>query len=161
MELYWTSTVYAVIAFLILYWLLSKYAFGPLFGIMEKRRSLIQDQIDTAEQNRTESERLLNEQKQQLEKARKEAFDIIEQSKQTSSKQADEIIQKAKSEAVRIKEDALKDIENEKSKAITELRNEVSAMSIMIAAKIMEQQVDEASQKQLIDKYLQEVGGNL
>ncbi len=161
MTFVWTTFVYAIIAFLILYFLLKKYAFGPLFGIMEKRRDLIQEQIRTAEQNRRQSEELLAEQKQALQKARQEAQEIIEQSRVTSVKQAEDIIEQAKAEAARIKEEALREIESEKTKAVAALRNQVTAMSVLIASKIIEKQIDEQSQKQVVDQYLKQVGGNL
>lgn len=159
MGLYWETTVIAMIAFVILYVLLSKYAFGPLFGIMEKRRQLVKDQMAEAENNRTQAAQLLEEQKQAIEAARKEAYQMIEQARSTSTKQADEIIAKAKSEAERLKEDALRDIENEKNKAVAALRSEVSEMSVMIASKIIEKEVDEKAQQQLIDSYLNKAGG--
>ncbi|MBJ6361884.1 F0F1 ATP synthase subunit B [Paenibacillus sp. GCM10012307] len=159
MSFEWTSTVIAIISFGLLYWFLSKYAFGPLFGIMEKRRELVQEQISTAEQNRKQSEQQLTEQKQALQDARKEAYEIIEQARVTSSKQADDILDTAKSEASRLKNEAVKDIETEKNKAIAALRGEVSGMSVKIASKIIEKQIDEKSQEQLVDKYLKEVGG--
>lgn len=161
MTFVWTSFVYAIVAFLILYGLLKKYAFGPLFGIMEKRRDHIQEQIQTAERNRAEAERLLEEQKQAIQNARKEAYDMIEQAKATSSRQAEEILRQAKEEAARIKDEALKEIENEKKQAVAALRSQVSAMAVMIASKIIEKQVDEKSQQELIDRYLKEVGGNV
>ena len=161
MEFLWENFVIQIIAFLILYFLLQKYAFGPLFGIMEKRKQHIQEQLSTAEQNRKLAEQLLDEQKQAIEQARQEAYNMIEQAKSTSSKQADELIEQAKKEATRLKGEALQDIENEKNKAVAELRSQVSGMAVLIASKIVEKQVDETSQQVLIDKYLKEVGGNL
>ncbi|MCU6708507.1 F0F1 ATP synthase subunit B [Paenibacillus sp. J5C_2022] len=158
MDFVWESTVFAIIAFLLLFWLLSKYAFGPLFAVMEKRRDLIREQMNTAETSRQAAEQQMEEQKAALQQARKEAHEIIEQARTTSTKQADEIVQSAKSEATRLKDDALKDIESEKNKAIAALRSEVGGISVKIASKIIEKQVDEKSQEQLVDKYLKEVG---
>lgn len=158
---HWETTVIAIIAFLLLLWLLSKYAFGPLFGIMEQRRQLIEDQIGTAERNRQEAQALLAEQQQAIQNARKDAHEILEQARKTSGKQADELIAAAKAETVRLKEEALRDIETEKNKAVAALRSQVSAMSVLIASKIIEKQVDEKAQQELVDKYLKEVGGNL
>jgi len=155
----WTTFVFAIIAFLILYWLLSKYAFGPLFGIMEKRKEHIQEQIQSAEKNRQETEKLLAEQKQAIQEAKQQAYEIMEQARATSASQAEEIIRQAKEEAMRLKEEALKDIENEKNKAVAAVRSQVSAMSVLIASKIIEKQIDEKSQEQLIEHYLNEVGG--
>lgn len=158
MTITWSNFFIQVIAFGILYLLLSKYAFGPLFGIMEKRRQLVKEQIDTAERNRTESERFLEEQKQSLQQARKEAYDIIEQAKSTGSKQADDIITAARGESTRLKEEAVRDIEAEKNKAIASLKSEVGGLSVQIASKILEKQVDAGAQGELVDQYLKDVG---
>jgi F-type H+-transporting ATPase subunit b len=155
----WSSFFVQIIAFIILYVLLQKFAFGPLFGTMEKRRQLVLEQVHTAEQNRKQSDQLLNEQKQIIIEAKKQAFEIIEQANQMSSKQADDIIQATRIETTRMKEETQKDIENEKNKAIASLRNEVSNLSILIASKILEKQIDEKSQKELIENYLNKVGG--
>jgi F-type H+-transporting ATPase subunit b len=158
MDFVWENTVFAILAFLILYWLLSKYAFGPLFSIMEQRRKLISEQLSTAEKTRKEAASSMEEQKAALEQARKEAYAIIEQARTTSTKQADEIVTSAKNEASRLKDDALKDIESEKNKAIAALRSEVGGISVKIASKIIEKQVDEKSQEQIVNQYLKEVG---
>jgi len=154
----WTSFAIQVIAFGILYWLLSRFAFKPLFGIMEKRRQMVKDQMESAEKNRADAERFLEEQKQALQQARKEAHDIIELAKSTGSKQADDIVNAARAEANRIKEEALRDIEAEKNKAIASLKAQVSGLSVLIASKIIEKQIDEQTQSQLVEQYLQEVG---
>ncbi|MCY9591744.1 ATP synthase F0 subunit B [Paenibacillus chitinolyticus] len=156
----WESFVFALVAFGILYWLLSKYAFGPLLATMEERRKLIADQMNSADASRVQAEQMLEEQKQVIQEARKEAYQMIEQAKLTSSKQAEEIVDKAKSEADRVKEEAVREIESEKNKAVAALRGQVSAMSVMIASKIIEKQVDEKSQEELVNHYLNEVGGS-
>ncbi|WP_168121403.1 F0F1 ATP synthase subunit B [Paenibacillus sp. HB172176] len=158
MEISWETFVIQLVAFLILLYLLKRYAFGPLLGIMEQRKQFVADQINSAETSRKEAEQQLEQQKQALQEARKEAYDIIEQAKQTSSKQADDMIQAARSETNRLKDDALKDIESEKNKAVAALRSEVGGISVKIASKIIEKQVDEKSQEQLVDQYLKEVG---
>lgn len=160
MEFNWTSLVLALVAFLILYWLLNKYAFGPLFSVMEKRRELVVQQVEEAKQTREQASVYVEEQKQALQQARKEAYDIIEQSKQTSSKQAAQIIDLAKEESLRLKDEAVRDIENEKNKAVEQLRTEVGVVSVKIASKLLEKEVKEDHvQEELVDQYLKEVGG--
>jgi F-type H+-transporting ATPase subunit b len=156
-----TSMIINVVGFLILLGLLKKFAFGPLFGIMEKRRIFVQEQIDSAEKNRIQTDSLLAEQKQAIQQARKDALEIMEQARQTSTKQADEMIHQTRAETARLKEEAMRDIENEKNKAITALKSQVSAMSVMIASKIIEKQIDAKSQEELVEHYLKEVGGNV
>ncbi|MCL6458625.1 MAG: F0F1 ATP synthase subunit B [Gorillibacterium sp.] len=153
-----TSFAVTIIAFLGLLWMLNRYAFGPLFIMMEKRREYVQNEIQAAEKSRLDSAQYLEDQKIALDTARKEAYGIVDQAKQTGIRQADEIIGAARTEANRVKDDAIKEIDNEKNKALVDLRKQVSSMSVMIASKIIEKQVDETAQEGLVDKYLKEVG---
>jgi len=159
MQLHWESTVFAILAFALLYWLLNKYAFGPLFNVMEKRRQRVMEELEKAEADRNEAKRLLAEQTEALQTARREAYELIEKARQTSSKQADEIISQAKAEAARLKEDAVREIEGEKRKALADLRTHVGELSVMIASKIIEKEVDADKQESLIREHLERAGG--
>lgn len=158
MSFHWESTVFAIIAFVALYLLLTKYALGPLLSVMEKRQELVKSQLQTAEENRKQAQELLNQQQQAIQDARKEAYQIIEQARNSSNRQTEQALEAAKEEASRIKTEALRDIDAEKNKAVAALKSQVGAMSVMIASKIIEKQIDEKTQQQLVDQYLKEVG---
>lgn len=158
MSFVWTSTVVTLISFGILYWLLSRYAIGPLMSVMEKRRELVLGQLNEASATREEAAAYVEQQKEALQQARKDAYDIIEQSRQTSGKQADQLIAQAKEESVRLKDEALRDIESEKNKAMAALRGEVGRVSVQIASKLIEKEIDEKSNEGLVDQYLKDVG---
>nr|WP_216671588.1 F0F1 ATP synthase subunit B [Saccharibacillus qingshengii] len=147
-----------MIAFIILYLLLNRYAIGPLMSMMEKRRDLVLSQLNEAAATREEASAYVEQQKEALQQARKEAYDIIEQSRQTSGKQADQMIASAKEDAVRLKDEALRDIESEKNKAMAALRSEVGRVSVQIASKLIEKEIDEKSNEGLVDQYLKDVG---
>lgn len=157
MVILWENILITVIAFGILLWLLSRYAFKPLFGIMETRRQNVLNEMQQAEKDRKDAAALLDEQRKAIESARLEAKEIIENTRAMSSKAAEEMIEASKQEAARLKEAAVQDIVNEKNQAIDSLRKEVGAMSVKIASKIISKEVDESSQKSLIDQYLKEV----
>lgn len=159
MSILWENILISIIAFGVLYFLLQRYAFGPLFSIMEKRRELVASQLNDAANNKAQAEQLLAQQQEALEQARKEASEIIERARQSAAKQAEDIVRAAKEESVRLKEEAVQSIENEKNKAIEAVRSQVGYMSVLIASKILEKQIDEKSQSELIDQYLKEVGG--
>ncbi|OWA36150.1 ATP synthase F0 subunit B [Saccharibacillus sp. O16] len=158
MDIVWSSIVITLVAFLLLYWLLSRYAIGPLMSVMEKRRELVLSQLEEASSTREEAAAYVEQQKEALQQARKEAYDIIEQSRQTSGKQADQLIAQAKEESVRLKDEALRDIESEKNKAMAALRGEVGRVSVQIASKLIEKEIDEKSNEGLVDQYLKDVG---
>lgn len=160
MNVLWENIVISILAFAILYWLLNKFAFGKLFAIMEQRRELVMSQMAEASKTREQAHAYVEEQKQALNQARQEAHDIIERSRQTSNKQAEQIVKLAKEEAERIKVDAVRDIENEKKKAVEELRSELGSVSVKIASKLIEREVkNDKAQEELVDQYLKEVGG--
>lgn len=160
MAIIWENIVLSMIAFVILYLLLNKFAFGKLFDVMEKRRQLVQGQLEEAKQTREQAAQYVEDQKVALQEARKEAYEIIERSKQTSGKQAEQILEQAAEEAQRLKTEAVRDIESEKNKAIEALRSEVGTVSVKIASKLLEKEVSvDDTQEKLVDQYLKEVGG--
>jgi F-type H+-transporting ATPase subunit b len=161
LELEYGTMLVQLVVFLVLLWLVKRFAMKPLMKVLNDRQAHIENQISSAEEANKQASRVVEEQKQALQDAKKAAHEMLEQAKLTSSKQAEQILADSRKEANRIKDEAMRDIENEKNKAIAVLKSQVSAMSVMIASKIIEKQVDEKSQEQLIEKYLKEVGGNL
>lgn len=160
MEVLWENIIITMLAFAILYWLLNKFAFGKLFEVMEKRRELVLGQLEEAKQTREQANAYVEEQKEALSQARQEAYEIIEQSKQSSSKQARDLLEQAKQDAVRLKDEAVRDIETERNKAVEALRGEIGAFSVNIASKLIEREVENnpEEQEKLVNQYLKEVG---
>ena len=147
-----------IIGFAILFLLLRKYAFGPLIGIMAKRQEEIERQINEAAARSKEAEQLLAQQQELLEKARAEAQQIVERARLTSEKQAEEIINQAKAEADRQRQQALQEIQREKEVALAAMREQLSVLSVQIAAKILQKELDPAAQKELVDSFVGQVG---
>jgi len=147
-----------ILAFLILLYLMRRYVFGPAMRVMERRQQYIEDQVATAERTRQEAEALLQEQKNLLAQARSEAQEIIERAKQHSEREAEAILKEARERAERMVEEARAEILREKEQALAELKQQVGALSVMLAAKIIEKELDEREQLALIEKTLQQVG---
>ena len=149
---------FQLVSFIILLVLLRKYAWGPLMGIMKERQSHINSEIDAAEQSRQEAKTYLETQVEELKKAREEAKAIIDSAKKQGEAQGEAIIKASRDEAERVKEAALAEIASEKEKAVATLRQEVAALSVKIASKVIAKELDENSQEKLINEYLKEVG---
>src|ERR1700730_17472205 len=99
-----------LIIFIVLYLFLKKYAFGPLMKMMRERQEYIENQIQVAEQNRTDAELLVAEHRQAIEAAKREAHEMIENGRRMGERQAQEILQAAEEESKRIRQEALADI---------------------------------------------------
>jgi F-type H+-transporting ATPase subunit b len=154
----WGTVIYQLVTFIILLVLLRRYALKPLMGIMQSRQDKIADDLATAEKHRTETQAILAEQKTILEQARKDATQVLENARATSEKQSAETIKLAKQEVEDIKRLAQAEIVREKQKAVEELRAQVGALTVMLATKVIEKELDEKQQEKLIAGYLQEVG---
>ncbi|MFK4998778.1 F0F1 ATP synthase subunit B [Bacillus sp. N9] len=150
--------IFTVLAFGVLLLVLKKVAWGPLMGIMINREEHIANEIDAAEKSRIESNKLLEEQKALLKEARLEAQAMIESSKEHGEVQREEIIQTARQEAERMKESALLEINQQKEQAIGALREQVASLSVLIASKVIEKELNEEDQQQLINDYIQRAG---
>lgn len=160
-EIEWVNAAYQLAAFLVLMLLLKKFAFGPIMDMMEKREQHVANQIASAEKNREESEKYLAEQREAIQSARQEAREIVENSKKMSDQQAEEIVAAAKREAERMKDTAVAEINTEKEQAISALREQVSTLSVLVATKVIEKELDESEQEKLIQETLKEVGEDL
>jgi F-type H+-transporting ATPase subunit b len=150
--------LFALVSFAALLWLLKKYAWGPLMNKMEERENYIANEIDTAERNRVEAEKAAKEANEQLSATRKEAQQIIENAKKAGQEQEQAIIQAAEAAAVRLKKSAEEDIAREKEKAIEALQAQVATLSVQIATKVIEKEINAQDQEQLISDYIKEVG---
>ncbi|MFN7252095.1 MAG: F0F1 ATP synthase subunit B [Anaerobacillus sp.] len=157
----WINAVYQLVVFLILLMLLKKFAFGPIIAMMQKREEHIANQITSAERNREEAEKYLVEQREEIQKARTEAQSIIANAKKLSEQQTEEMIKSAKVDTERMKEAALAEIKREKEQAVSALREQVASLSVLVATKVIEKELDEKAQSKLIEDYLKEVGEDL
>ncbi|WP_163539125.1 F0F1 ATP synthase subunit B [Gracilibacillus sp. YIM 98692] len=150
--------LFALVSFAILLYLLKKFAWGPLMNKMEERENHIANEIDTAEKNREEAEKASREANEQLKATRQEAQQIIEDAKKAGQGQEKAIIKAAEESAARMKKSAEEDIAREKEKAIEALQDKVATLSVQIAAKVIEKEINAEDQEQLISDYIKEVG---
>ncbi|GLF89145.1 ATP synthase subunit b [Bacillus safensis] len=150
--------LFQLIAMLILLALLKKFALKPLLGIMKQREDYIGNEISSAEQKNVQAEKLLEEQRVLLKEAREESHTLIENAKKIGEKQKEEIIQAARQESERLKESARTEIVKEKEQAVAALREQVASLSVLIASKVIEKELDEQAQEKLIQEYLKEAG---
>ena len=150
--------IFQLVAFLLLMLLLKKFAWGPLMGIMKERENHIANEIESAEQSRLETKKLLEEQRELLKESRNEAAGLIESAKKQAEMQREEIMALAKAEADRLKESAKVEIEQQKEQAVAAIREQVASLSVLVASKVIEKEITEADQAKFINDIIQEAG---
>lgn len=144
--------------FLLLLYLLKKFAWGPLMSIMQEREEYVSNEIDEAEKSRKEAAIAAEEAAKQLNQTKQEAQKIIEDAREAGIKQEQDIIESARQEAERLKLVAQKDIQNEKEKAVQALQDQVASLSVLVASKVIEKELNASDQEALITDYIKEVG---
>ena len=154
----WGDALYQLLAFLVLMWLLKKFAWGPLMNVMKKREEHVANEIDQAEKARKEAEELLAQHQQMVKEARQQSQEFIEQAKLQGETQKEEIISAARQEAERLKESARLEIQQERENAVKALREQVASLSVLIASKVIEKELDEKDQEALIQEYIKKAG---
>jgi len=157
-SLEWGTMLFQALVFLILLVLVRKFALGPALAVMDKRRQNIENEISSAERSRKESETLLAEQRRLLDEARIEAKSLIDRAHKQASAEEARIKQEAEEAAARLKAEATADINREIAKAKAELQEQVAGLSVLLASKIIEKELDEAAQKATVDQFLKQVG---
>lgn len=148
----------ALIAFLIIWAILAKFAWPAISGMLDKRAETIKDSLANAEAARIEAEQLLKEYKAQIAEARRESAEILAEAKRTGELVRADITAKAQAEADDIVAKARVAIESEKKQALAELQSSVADLSVSVAGKLIGQDLTDDDHRKLIEKYISEVG---
>lgn len=133
--------IWSSIIFLLFWFLMSKFAFKPIAEALAKREGDIQDAMDSAKKAREDMANLKSENEKLLAQAREERSKMLQEAKDIKNQMIAEAKEKAKEEATKIVNNAMHDIENQKKAAITEVKNELGAMAISIAEKVIRKEL--------------------
>ena len=154
----WGTTIVTFATFVILLALLKKFAWGPLKEVMDKRERDINKYIDDAEQAKINAQKLEEENRKTLKETQDEVQRILDDAKIQARKQHEEIIHEANVRANGMIETAQSEINSEKERALADINNQVSELSVLIASKVLRKEISEQDQKDLVEKYLKEAG---
>ena len=150
---FWMTVVFLVVLFIL--W---KYGFPVIVKMVEERKAFIDESLKKAHEA---NERLANIQKEGesiLQEAREKQAQILREAAETRDAIVEKAQDKARSEGARLLDEAKAAIEQEKKAAIADIRQQVAALSVEIAEKVLRQNLkDDQSQMDLIDRMLDEV----
>jgi len=149
--------LWTVITFAILVLLLWKTAWKPVVEALDSRAEKIRNDLETADNNRLEAEKLLEQHKEMMNNARGEAARIISDGKAEADKLKDEILEKANVEAKSLSEKVKREIDLAKDKALSDIKAEVVNLSTEIASKIISKNLNPDDQKNLVEETLNKI----
>ena len=147
-----------LINLLLLFLLLKHFLFKPVQNILNARQAEIDKSYADAVTAQTRAEELRDEYEKGISDAKAEAADIAKAASRKAQAHYDEVVGTAKADAARLREKAEAQIEQEKKKAMNELKDEISGIAVDIASKVVEREIDEKDHEELISEFIKGVG---
>jgi len=152
-----TSTIFwLIIVFIILFIVLWKFALKPVNKMITKRQEDIRASIDNADRQKLEGQQYLEEQKKQLDLAKAEAKNIIEEGKAEARKIKDEIEKKANAKSKAILDSGLEEIKAERQKSVEAVKDQIVDIAMNATEKIIMKNLSEEEHKRLVEESLKE-----
>lgn len=152
------TILWTLITFVILAFLLRKFAWGPLLATLQERERTIRESLDQAQKARAEAEESARRHQETLVQARREVAALIEQGKRESEIVRAEILAQSRKEAQDLVEQGKKQVQYEQKQAMEDLRRQVADLAIRAAERLISRSLDDSKQRELVDGYVRDLG---
>jgi F-type H+-transporting ATPase subunit b len=149
--------IWTLIAFGITFFVLRKFAFGPIQKVIDERRERIRLSLEEADHAREEARRLLEEHRALIGKARHDAEEILSEARRIADAQRERVKEETEVDRQRRLEETKRQIEAETRRALDAIRSEVAELSLLAATKVTGKALTGADHKRLIDEAVAEL----
>ncbi|MDF2773198.1 MAG: synthase subunit b [Geminicoccaceae bacterium] len=147
--MFWTLLI-----FIVLLVILSRFAFKPLTAAVEARERKLEEAIKAAQDDRDKAATYLDEQRQAVETARADAQRMLADARSTGEKLRAEMLEQTKHQQHELLERARAEIDNERKRAIADLRREAVELALAGASKVIERNLDDQTNRKLVESFL-------
>jgi F-type H+-transporting ATPase subunit b len=148
------TIIWTLITFVVLLFLLSRFAWKPFTEFLDAREKSIKDAIDAAQRARAEAEEILKKNEELLSNARRETALLLEQGRRETETLRAELLVQARKEAQDLVEQGKKQIAYEQKQAIETLRRQVADLAIGAAGRLIQSDLDDAKHRALVADYV-------
>jgi F-type H+-transporting ATPase subunit b len=149
--------IWTLICFAVAFFVLRKFAFGPIQKAIDDRRERIREAVEEADRARAEARRLLEEHRAMLAQAKNESADILADARKVGEAQIQRAKSEAESDRQRRLEETRKQIDAETARALDQIRGEVADLTIAATQRIVGKVLDAEDQRRLIDEAVEEL----
>lgn len=154
---YWEVFVTLVNTFITFY-IIKLLLFKPVRKVLAARAEEVQAMYDQAEADRKAAETMKKDYTESMANAKQEANEITQSATKRATVRSEEILAEANRQAQELKKRAEVSIEQERKKAMNEIKDEIAGLSVMIASKIVEKDINEDDHKRMIEDFIDKVG---
>jgi len=147
-------SIWTLITFLIVLFVLKKFAFGRIAGLLDERRESVRKNLEAADNARLEAERLLEEYKAQLAQSKHEASQILERARTTAAEQQRQLSVELAAERERGIAAAQQAIAAETQQSLDRIKSEIADLTLLATEKVLGHALDATEQKRLVEEAL-------
>ena len=144
--------IWTLVAFGVTFFVLKRFAFGPIQKIIDERRDRIENAIAEADNARTEARDLLEQHRALIGQAKSESAEILAETRKVSDAQLARVREEAEEERQRRLEETRKQIDAETARAIDQIRGEVADLTVEATQRVVGKVLDAEDQRRLIDE---------
>ena len=152
------TAIFALLNAIALFLVLKKFLFKPIEKVIEQRQDEVDKIYVEAEDAKADAEASKAAYDEKLAHAKEEAVDIIKAAQERADRLGEEIVNDARTKADDMIKRADAEIAQERKKAVNELKNEISVISLGIAEKMLDREINEADHDELISRFIEEMG---
>jgi F-type H+-transporting ATPase subunit b len=149
--------IWTLICFGITFFVLRRFAFGPIQKIIDERRQRIRQSLEEADRARDEARRLLEEHRALMREARGQSEEILSEARRVGESQRERLRDELEEERQRRIEDTRKQVEAETRRALEQLRAEVAELTVIATARVTGKVLDDKDHRRLIDEAIGEL----
>ena len=147
-----------IINLIILYVCMKKFLYGPIVAIMDKRQTMIREQLANASQTEDEARQMKSQYEAALQGAKDESGKIVDQAKAEAKSEYERIVGDAGREAGRILKDARTTVEAEKEQALAQIQSQIAGLAMTAAEQLLVQKSSAENDSRMYDAFLEEAG---
>jgi F-type H+-transporting ATPase subunit b len=152
--------IWGTISFVVLFFLLAKFAYPAIQKSMQARTEKIRENLDEADRVKAEAQTVLDDYQRQLADARNESNRIIEEARQTADQLRRDLMQRAETEVQELKTRTQADIAAARDRAMADLQTQVASLAVELAEKVVERNLDRDTNMRLVESYIQQLGSS-
>jgi F-type H+-transporting ATPase subunit b len=149
--------IWTLICFAVTFYILKRFAFGPIQQMIDQRRERIRQSLAEADNARDEARRLLEEHRSLMTQARGQAEEILSEARRVAESQRERVRQETEADRQRRLEETKRQIEAETQRALGEIRREVGNLALVAAEKVTAGALDASAHRKLIDDAVREL----
>jgi F-type H+-transporting ATPase subunit b len=153
--------IWTLVFFFITFWVLKRYAFGPIQKVIDERRERIRQSLEEAERARTEAQGLLEEHRKLISQARGDADRILAEARRVSDAQRERAREETEADRQRRLEETKRLIEAETQRALEQIRAEVADLTLIATERITGKVLDDEDHKRLIEEAVEDLDFSL